>query len=49
MHAICENLVIDENQIESPEWHEDELRDTEKMCTIRKGTCDRLRGCKRGA
>jgi len=30
MHAIWENLVKDENQIESPEWHEEVLRDTEK-------------------
>ncbi|CAN5488844.1 hypothetical protein BH23BAC3_BH23BAC3_36340 [soil metagenome] len=30
MHAIWENLVKDENQIKSPEWHEDVLRDTEK-------------------
>ncbi|MEX0770595.1 MAG: addiction module protein [Balneolaceae bacterium] len=30
MHAIWENLVKDENRIESPEWHQDALNDTEK-------------------
>jgi hypothetical protein len=36
MHAIWENLVKDENQIESPEWHEDVLRDTEKRLRSEK-------------
>ena len=30
MHAIWEDLVKNEKQIESPEWHEDVLRETEE-------------------
>lgn len=30
MHKIWENLVKDEKQIESPEWHEGVLRETEE-------------------
>ena len=31
MHAIWENLVKDEKQIKSPEWHEGVLRETEEL------------------
>lgn len=30
MHAIWENLVKDEKEIKSPEWHENVLRETEE-------------------
>lgn len=30
MHEIWENLVKDEKQIKSPDWHEGVLRDTEE-------------------
>jgi len=30
MHEIWENLVKDEKQIESPEWHKGVLRETEE-------------------
>jgi len=30
MHRIWENLAKDEEQIESPKWHKDVLRETEE-------------------
>lgn len=30
LHRLWENLVKDEKQIESPEWHMDVLRETEE-------------------
>ena len=35
MHAIWEDLVKNEKQIKSPEWHEDVLRETEER--VRSG------------
>ena len=35
MHAIWENLVKDEKQIKSPDWHDDVLRETEER--VRSG------------
>lgn len=35
MHALWEDLARDEDAVESPEWHHDALRETEKR--VRSG------------
>jgi hypothetical protein len=42
MHALWEDLARDEDTVESPEWHQDVLRDTGGASTIGSRACSRL-------